>query len=204
MDKVSIPEGESGEWRVDKFTITDKDLLRCMSYGSRAPRPGTYTRLLHAGEGLVMSDTDAEMRDHYKPVQKAKDHVLINGLGIGMVLLNCMKKPEVERATVIELSPDVIKLVGPHYKEMYGDKLEIIQADAMGWKSPKNARYGMVWHDIWTHISTDNYEQMKTLHRRYGRKSDWQGSWCRYQVEKQVKQDREDERVRKTFFPSYA
>jgi hypothetical protein len=62
---------------------------------------------------------------------------------------------------------------------MYGDRVEIIQADAFSWKPPKNIRYGMVWHDIWPNICGDNYPEMKTLHRRYGRKADWQGSWCK-------------------------
>jgi spermidine synthase len=117
-------------------------------------------------------------------VSAAQGHVLFNGLGLGMVLQACMEKEKVEKATVIELSQDVIDLVAPHYKAMYGDRVDIIKADAMAWSPPKGTRYGMVWHDIWTYICGDNYEQMKTLHRRYGSRSDWQGSWCRYEAKK--------------------
>lgn len=200
MKKVDVPEGVSGDWAVKKFTISEKEAHFSMfSYDSRAPRPGEYTKLTHKGEGVVMSDTDAEMRDHRDAVRNARGHILINGLGIGMVLLNCLEKPEVEKATVVELSHDVIKLVGPHYEKKYADKLEIIQGDAVTWKPPKGIRYGMVWHDIWTPISSDNYGQMKTLHRRYGRRCDWQGSWCRWQVERLVKEENEERRIREMF-----
>ena len=200
MKKVNVPEGESGSWKVEKFTISeDQSSMSIFRYGSRAPLPGTYTRLLHKGR-MVMSDTVAEMRDHAQAVKQAKGHVLINGLGIGMVLLNCMEKPKVRRATVIEKSADVIKLVGPHYQAMYGNRLEIILADALTWAPPKGVKYGMVWHDIWPDICADNLEQMKTLHRRYGRRCDWQGSWSREIVEKMVRETRREEQRDRAFF----
>lgn len=190
MQKVNIPEGESGSWKVEKFTISENEAkFASIRDGYRAPLPGEYTRLMH-GREVVMSDTRAEMMDHRKAVNNARGHILINGLGIGMVLLNAMNKEDVERATVIELSADVCNLVAPHYKKMFSDKLEIINADAMTWEPPKDVRYGMVWHDIWTHICADNYEDMKKLHRRFGRKADWQGSWCRGEVKRLVDQDK--------------
>lgn len=179
MEKVTVPEGKSGDWKVERFSISKKEARwSSVRDGWRAVREGEYTKLIHHGR-CIMSDTQAEQQDHYQPVRYARGHVLINGLGIGMVLLNCMKKESVERATVIELSPDVINLVASHYQSMYGDKLEIIQADALTWKPPKGIKYGMVWHDIWPDITGDNYEEMKKLHRRFGRFADWQGSWCR-------------------------
>lgn len=179
MGDITVPEGKSGDWSVERFAISRDDaLIALFSYKNRAPFPGEYTRLRCNG-AVIMSDTYAEKMDHWEPIHMACRHILINGLGLGYVLLKCMEKPEVERATVVEISPDVIKLVWPHYKKMFGDKIEIIQADAMTWKPPKDIRYGMVWHDIWNNICGDNYEQMKTLHRRYGRRCDWQGSWCR-------------------------
>jgi len=182
MEKVTVPEGKSGEWEVSKFIISEKELGFAMfRYGSRSPRPGEYTKLTHCN-AVIMSDTDAEMRDHYVAVINAQGHVLINGLGLGMVLQACMEKEEVTKATVVEKAQDVINLVEPHYKKMYGDNIEIIHADALIWNPPKKQRYGMVWHDIWENICGDNYEEMKTLHRRFGRRADWQGSWCKYET----------------------
>lgn len=190
MQKVTVPEGKSGNWEVEKFTVSEMDSAWAIfQYKERRPYPGDYTRLM-CNERTIMSDTPAEVRDHAEPVHKAKGHILINGLGLGVVLLNSLLKPEVEKATVIELSPDVIKLVGPHYQDMFGDRLEIINDDAFTFKPPKNIKYGMVWHDIWPSISTDNNEDMSTLHRRYGRKAEWQGSWGRYEIKRMLREER--------------
>lgn len=187
MEKVTVPEGQSGEWKIERFTISEEESRFSMfRYGSRAPRPGTYTRLVH-DRITVMSDTDAEQYDHYQAIRNAKGHVLINGLGIGFVLYHCLKKEQVTKATIIEISEDVIKLVGPHYSNMFGNRLEIIHADAFDYKPPKNIKYGMVWHDIWNFICVDNYEEMKKLHRKYGRKTEWQGSWAREIIKAKMK-----------------
>ena len=111
MEKVNIPIGKSGDWEVDKFTVSEEDARwSSVRDGYRAVRPGEYTKLMHK-RYMIMSDTPAEQMDHYDPVRHARGNILINGLGIGMVLLNCMKKEIVEKATVIEISSDVICLV---------------------------------------------------------------------------------------------
>lgn len=179
LDKVNLPEGKRGHWTVERFRIPKKSLA--FTYGHRAPQPGVYTRLL-CGQHCVMSDTDAEMRDHYAPVINAKGHILLNGLGIGMVLKGCLAKKEVTKATIIELDADLISLVAPHYSD---PRVEVVQADAYAYQPPKGVRYGMVWHDIWDDICSDNLEGMKKLHRKYGRCADWQGSWARYECERQ-------------------
>lgn len=116
--------------------------------------------------------------------------MLVNGLGLGIVAKACLEKTNkkghrlfyaVEKITVIEKSADVIHLVGPSY-EKYGDRIEIINADALEYKPPKGVRYNVVWHDIWDNICSDNWETMKVLHRKYGRICEWQGSWCREEV----------------------
>jgi hypothetical protein len=115
IDKVTVPEGERGLWRVERFQITKTDAaIAAFSYRARVPSPGTYTKLMH-GRCLVMSDTPAEMRDHYAFVLAAKGHVLISGLGLGMVLGACLRRPDVETVTVLEIDADLIALVGPHY-----------------------------------------------------------------------------------------
>lgn len=183
--KVTVPEGQSGPWKVDVFTVSEEDeklqrLRAIFSHSSsgRWVQRGTYTRLSRGGTG-IMSDTPDEIGDHLYAIREAKGHILINGLGLGVVLQACLRKPGVTKATVIEFSEDVIALVAQHYKDMFGDRVEIINADAYEWAPPKNVRYGMVWHDIWDAITSDNLEGMSKLHRKYSRRSDWQGSWCR-------------------------
>ncbi len=182
--KTTIPEGTQGDWQISRFTISEKDAkffnmhATFRGYGSRSVQPGTFTKLTRNGH-TVMSDTRAELRDHAIPVYEAKGQVLINGLGLGIVVEACLRKPEVEHVTVIEISADVIALVKPHLEN---DRLTIIHADALTWKPPKMV-YDMVWHDIWSDICTDNWKTMTKLHRRYGRRSKWQGSWCRWEIQ---------------------
>lgn len=179
IPKVEVPVAASGQWRVEKFAVTP-ELARLDAIRSRGRsiRPGDYTRLMRGG-CVVMSDTPAEMSDHWAAVHKAKGRVHINGLGLGMVLNACLLKPEVEHATVVEKSPDVIAMVAPHYRDKFGDRVTIIEADALEYRPAKGRRLGMVWHDIWDYICADNLEQMKALHRRWGRFTEWQGSWGR-------------------------
>jgi len=175
IPSVAVPPGTRGPWTVERFVV-EKEPLQ-VKFGARAVRPGTYTRLSHAERGVVMSDTPAEKRDHACFVHEARGHVLINGLGLGMCLGAVLAKPEVTKVTVVEADADVIALVGPAYA---GDpRVEIVHCDAHAYQPPKGVRYGAVWHDIWDEICSDNLPEMTRLHRKYGRRADWQGSWAR-------------------------
>ena len=189
--KVNVPEGKIGEYSVEKF-VADSEDIRARLKGRAIPL-GTYTKLMR-GDVLVMSDTPAEIIDHVQIMWGAKGKVLIAGLGIGLVLNGIAKKEEVDHITVIEISPEVIELVGPHYKSIYGDKIEIINANILEWKPAKDIIYDYAWYDIWDHICTDNLEDMKKLHRRFGRKvKSYQGSWNRELCESYLKQERRSE-----------
>lgn len=135
--------------------------------------PGHYTRLTHNGS-LIMSDTPDERWDHYRFVREARDAVLISGLGLGMCLTGVLRKPEVTDVTVLEISQDLIDLVGPHFDD---PRLSIVCTNALDWKPPKGKTYGAVWHDIWPNMSQDNLPQMGLLNRRYARKAAWKGCW---------------------------
>lgn len=184
LRKVDVPEGTSGEWAVERFTISKKDAewynMRSLfaSGPNRPVSPGTYTRLTRLGD-VVMSDTPAELADHRGPIRMAHGHCLVNGLGLGVVVRALLDHPDVARVTVVEIDPDVMALVAPHYQARYGDRLEIVRANALTYVPSKGARFGVVWHDIWPTICADNLDEMKLLHRRYGRRCDWQGSWGR-------------------------
>lgn len=184
LRKVDVPEGQSGDWKVSKFEVTESgaklhNLRASMRPGGRLIRPGMYTKLTR-NDQVIVSDTPAEIYDHSEPVRRAQSgRVLINGLGLGMVLQGILDERAIEHVTVIENCPDVIALVAPHWKDRYGYRLTIVHADAFDWQPPKNMRYCVVWHDIWDNITSDNLPEMHRLHRKYGRRCVWQGSWCR-------------------------
>lgn len=197
MEKVTVACGEKGNFVIKHYTVTEEEAKfenvrgvfsfswRC---GSRRVEPGTYTvmydkrRGRSLGNSVIMSDTPAEMRDHSYFIYQAKGKVLVNGLGLGVVLHNLLLKDEVEHITVVEIEPDVIALVGPHYKTMGNGRLNIIQADALTYDPRKGVKFDAIWHDIWPAICEDNIPTMSTLHRRYGRRltpAGFQDSWCR-------------------------
>jgi spermidine synthase len=119
------------------------------------------------------------MSDHYSFVRQAIGNVFIAGLGIGMVLYNLLEKENVKHVDVIEISPEVIALVAPWYKEHYGDRVNIFQGDVLEYTPPKNTHYDAVWFDIWDNICVDNLDEMSKLHRRWARKADVKGSWAK-------------------------
>lgn len=196
--KVNVPEGETGDFSIKHVIVGSEDekngrMRACnpTSMGRFVPA-GRYTMLYQKGS-LWMSDTPDEMRDHLSPIHEAErsgGHVLINGLGIGMVAGAIASFENVTKVTVIEKSPEVIALVGPSLTEKFGSRIEIIEADAYEFKPPKGVRYTVVWHDIWMNLCTDNLDEMAKLHRKYGRRTDWQGSWGKELLKYHRRQER--------------
>lgn len=197
LGKVSVPEGKKNNISIEKFTVSKMESgFSIFSYGpSRIVEAGEYTRLMF-GKQVIMSDTSNEIRDHFKPIIKAKGKCLVAGLGIGVVLQALLRKKEVEFVTVVEKSQDVIDLVEPHYRELFGwDKFEIICADIFYWKPPKGVKYEMAWYDIWFNICSDNLPEMHKLHRKFGNKTSWQGSWCRGILERKRRIEKREEKL---------
>lgn len=182
LGTVTVPDGSNGPWKIDTKVLTDDEIglsnLRAIRDGfpEMVVTPGTYRILRHERQGIVMSNTRMEIITNREFILNAKGDVLVLGLGLGMVLEALLKKPGVTSITVIEISPELIELVGPHFTD---ERLTIIHADALTWQPPKGQRYGAVWCDIWATISAENYEDMKLLTRRYGRRADWVGCWSR-------------------------
>lgn len=186
--KVDVSEADLGPVRIERFGVSEEDAsfhnLRCsFQPGGHARRiePGEYTRMVRSGKwgSVVMSDTPAEIRDHLEPWRRAEGDVLLHGLGIGMVARMCLLKDEVRRVTVVEILPEVAEHVGGWLGDRFGDRVEIVVGDALTWRPEPGRQWDVVWHDIWDDICEDNRPAMNTLHRRFGRRSAWQGSWSR-------------------------
>jgi hypothetical protein len=180
---IDIPDGTSGDWSIKTFEVSEEDtsfynVRAVFKPGCRTIEPGTYKKLIFK-KNTTMSNTPAEIEDHMDFIYKARNggHILINGLGLGVALKAILENDNIESITVVEISEDVIKLVAPYYEK--DKRVNIIHADAFTWKPPKGIRYSAVWHDIWNNITSENLPEMTRLHRKYGRRTDWQGSWCK-------------------------
>ena len=176
-----IPPGVSGNVRVEHFEISKADSERSLTRSLFRPGefvpPGKYVKLIVDGN-VMMSDTLMERDTNRRVLYKATGNVLIAGLGLGMILHPIAAKPEVKTITVIEKSPDVIKLVAASLPK----KVEVIEADIFTWKPAKGASFDTIYHDVWPNITLDNLPEMTKLHRRFGRyltPDGWMDSWQR-------------------------
>jgi spermidine synthase len=113
-------------------------------------------------------------------VRMFKGSVLIHGLGLGCAVRMALQAGA-ERVTVIELDQDVIDHVAPHLND---ERVTIYQGDALTRRWPVGSTWTVVWHDIWDTICGENLPEMHRLHRSFGGRSLWQGSWARSTVER--------------------
>ena len=203
-DVSFLQEGTQGRWQVERFEIGEKELanfdLGTIKDGPRAiarmrrPKMGTFTRLVYTGgvfEDTVMSDVEGEKWELERFVRIATGTVLINGLGLGVALNAVLLKPDVYSVYVIEKSKEVCALVGEQFEQrvadgVYGSKgLLILHDDAFTWKLAKGEMFNVVWHDIWTNITSDNLTEITKLKRKYARRlirpGAWQGAWAEMQ-----------------------
>jgi len=203
-----IPEGSVGSARVTHFTVTRADssfaALRSVVTGRRAEivSPGRYARLSIEGE-LVMTDTTMERRTNRPLIEHARGHVLVGGLGLGMVVFGLLaKKPAIRSLVVLEVSPDVIALIQPHLP--VDARLTIVQVDVFGWdgwqdhaehgwqgqgwrgRSPrrglsrKGPQFDTIYFDIWPSIQASNIpsaELLRGLAAGRVARGGWMGDW---------------------------
>lgn len=142
-----VPAGRSGEVQVVHSVITEKEAI-C----KRALRNELWTACtlasLKIGNVGWMFDTLHERAMNETAVTHARGHVLIAGLGLGMILHPILAKPEVETVTVLENSPDVMALVMPSLDGIEGrQKLAVIECDAKTWAG-SGTLYDSCWLDV--------------------------------------------------------
>lgn len=169
-----VPEGQSGHCLIKHFEITPHDSaltsIRATQHPGEFVPPGRYAMLV-VGTEIMMSDTLNEQRTNTGAVHAAQGDVLIAGLGIGMILVPILADREVRSVTVIEKSPDVIKLVGPALEKLQGSgKLTVVEADIFTWEPLRGKLYDLIYLDIWPTISEDNLSEITTLKRRFARR----------------------------------
>lgn len=188
---VLVPDGVSGDWSVTTKVVSEDDAkfsrLRASFQGGRGGVVAGSYKMLKRGGTIVMSNTPDEIKDFYWQFRNLKGRVLINGLGLGCTVQNLIDNPDITEIIVIEKSLDVINLVAPTY--LKDKRVKIINADCFEYKPPKGERYDFVWHDIWDNICADNIPEMSKLHRKYGRRTNEQDSWCRAECERLRSQD---------------
>ena len=182
-----LEPGVSGDWTLELFEVSAPPEARVPE--DQRPEwarhaPGTYRRL-KVGNTVMMSDTHDEWWTQRRGIAEACErggHVLITGLGLGVVVESMFASPgsRVERITVVEASEDVIALVAPQLVPRYADRLEVVHADAFEWSPPEGTHFTVGWHDIWpSPYMASNLPEMERLEKHYAEVCDWQGFWGR-------------------------
>lgn len=187
-----IPAGEKGVAKIEHFTVSEQDAKYTSIRAAFNPgrdeyvAPGKYVRL-YIGRTLMMSDTRMEQSSNRAVIHHSKGDVLIAGLGVGLILLPILRKPEVKSVTVIEKYQDVVDLVDPAVrsalKPKLASKLKVITADILEWSPPKGQKWDCIYFDIWPNVCEDNLGEMAKLHRKFARRKRstdvWMDSWKR-------------------------
>lgn len=162
--------------RIEHFEVskTDADLhnLRCVinKCFEHVISPGKYAKLIVNGE-LMMSDTPMEKKTNLDAVKNARGHMLIAGLGMGMLVHALV--PRVTTLTIVEKDQNVIDLVGPSIDWWGNDgkmtNVDLIHDDIFTWKPMRGQRFDFIYFDIWPTICADNLKDIKKLKTRYKR-----------------------------------
>jgi hypothetical protein len=198
--------GRKGPWRVEMVEDKPGEPSQWVAEADGLPFvPGWYTALAHDERGLVMSDLPAEIAGCLPFLDRVQAentaHILISGLGLGIVPAWLLRNCPVIRVDVIEIDSDVIDLVArdeaaketwaadPRLHVHLGDALTLRlgcrQGCALHGDCVPPIWFGAAWHDIWDQPSAENLLSMRRLHRRFGTKAGWQMSWerpeCEYQ-----------------------
>lgn len=187
---VAVPEGRIGKYAVSKFELTETGVSNLRYLRDGLPefvvRKGLYTKLTHEEFGLLMSNTQMEHRTSAPFITQAAGHVLVSGLGLGMLLRPLLGNPRVTEVTVLERAQEVIDLVAPTYRDLSEERLRIIRADCYEWVPPKRERFDCAFHDIWSTVSPENLPPMQQLRKRYqrymssaGKQHCWSESICK-------------------------
>ena len=75
-----------------------------------------------------MSDLPIEQTQHDVALDGFTGSVLVAGLGIGYAANVLAANSDVDDVTIVEISPEVVQLVGPHIRDPDG-KVEIVTDD---------------------------------------------------------------------------
>jgi hypothetical protein len=208
-----------GPWSVQAVQSKPATPDEWMSQAAELPwQPGWYTALVHQQRGLVMSDLPAEIAGCLpfldraarlwparpadpRPLESHGAHLLIGGLGLGIVPAWLLANTDIWRIDIVEIDGDVIDLIMrdacARASWAASPRLHVYRGDIHTWRPAHHKSCALhttcatwpetcwdaAWWDIYDVVSPGNLPSMRRLHRRFGRRVGWQMSWERPECE---------------------
>ena len=173
---TGIPNGESGDYKVEQCTTTtgEPSWLNYVNY--RNIVAGDYT-VLYRKYGTswlnIMQDTEQEYGEHDWLMTRMSGDILIAGLGIGMIHIPLLDSDDVTSVTVVEREQDVIDLVWEDCAK--DDRFTIVHADIHTWEPPAGSSWDVGWFDTWLTNDVDadgnivsNQDYKTMIENKYG------------------------------------
>mgnify|MGYP002732510807 CR=1 FL=1 len=176
---IRMPDAREGAYRLGTEGYLPYEACVCGELWERPdglllPRIGffregfRYPALLE-NDTLWMSVTPNEVETMRGPIARAAGNVLVYGLGMGYYAFMAARKPEVQRVTVVEKSPEVIRLFEQYLLPQFPcrSKLCVVPGDAFDFAKTKapGGGYDTVFADLW-HDAGDGipmYQALKAL-----------------------------------------
>ena len=182
-----IPNGESGDYKIQSCTTTtgEQSWLTYVDY--KGLTGGPYTVLYRKYSGSwgtnwinIMQVTEAEYSEHDWLTPRMSGHVLLAGLGIGMIHIPLLASSDVTSVTVVEKEQDVIDLVWDDCAK--DSRFTLVCDDIHTWDPDASdglptTTWDVGWFDTWlTHEeSLDSY--MNRINQKYGSYVSEIGGW---------------------------
>jgi len=158
---VEIPEGKVGEYMI-RHIFRDagkvaRSNLRTAMFGGQGDKPLEFDRKTQWHElsydgGVWMTDLPIEQQQHDNELEPVCGRVVVGGLGVGYAANVLAARSSVDEVVVVEISKEVVELVGPHVKDPHG-KLTIVTADLFDYLKQEaeddDSYFDWGFYDIW-------------------------------------------------------
>lgn len=157
LSPLNIPNGKKGEWEVKQvIDPPNKEYstanFRCSMFGGQKavkvswPHE-TKRHYLKQNGSTWMSDIPCEYAQMLDCIKVIRGHVLIGGLGLGLVATLLGQKKQVKSITIVEMEQDVIDLVQPHL--VLGKPSTFIHEDLFNFLKTTKQIFDHAFYDIW-------------------------------------------------------
>lgn len=158
-------ESKSGRYEIKHIDVTEPDDFAKVTNPEYLGQKDQHVCVLrdNSKREIVMSDSWMEQDTNIATVRGAKGHVLVGGLGIGMILLAMQDRVEIESITVVEIDQELHDFIVPNLK--LNGKVNIVISDINDFVPDK--KYDYVYCDIWNDISGDNFDEMCKLNTKF-------------------------------------